>query len=224
VISFAKVLHSTTPYDLTVTDWQIEDPAVSTMDTEEDTVTPGTEAVINDPPIDPEFGETETSFGVRLNEASTSEWPSGIPTSKNSFWELSVWDVTSLMVNTASVVLTEVAGYFTSEMYSSTELVSPVRLVPVTLSCHWLVESSNTRSTDVTSGIKEVHVKTHLVFGSQIASSEVFKKTAIAFSSPPVFFKPVSILHLIYVAEVSWTKQSMLPTPPLLLIYTGLSV
>jgi hypothetical protein len=92
--------------------------------------------VINDPPTDPEFGKTDTSFGVRLNEASTSEWLSGIPTSKNSFWELSVWDVTSLMVNTASVVLTEVAGYFTSEMYSSTELVSPVRLVPVTLSCH----------------------------------------------------------------------------------------
>jgi hypothetical protein len=83
-------LHSTTPYDVTVTDSQIEDPVESTMDTVEDTVAPGTEAVIKDPPIDPEFGETETSFGVRSNEASTSEWPSGMPTSKNSCWELRV--------------------------------------------------------------------------------------------------------------------------------------
>jgi hypothetical protein len=52
------------------------------MDTIEDTVIPGTEIVIIDPPTDPKFGETDTSFGVRLNEASTSEWPSGIPTSK----------------------------------------------------------------------------------------------------------------------------------------------
>jgi hypothetical protein len=78
-------LHSTTPYDLTVTDSQIEDPVESTMETVEDTVTPGTEAVINDPPTDPEFGETETSFGVRSKDASTREWPFGIPTSKNSY-------------------------------------------------------------------------------------------------------------------------------------------
>jgi hypothetical protein len=55
------------------------------MDTVSDTVTPGIMAVINDPPTDPETGETDTSLGVRLNEASTSEWPAGIPTSKKSF-------------------------------------------------------------------------------------------------------------------------------------------
>jgi hypothetical protein len=71
------------------------------MDTVEDTVAPGTEAVIKDPPTDPELGETDTSFGVRLNEASTNEWLSGIPTSKYSCWELRVWDVTLLMVKTA---------------------------------------------------------------------------------------------------------------------------
>jgi hypothetical protein len=73
VISLAKVLHSTTPYDLIVTDSQIDDPEESTIEIAEDTVAPGTDAVIKDPPIDPEFGETDTSFGVSSNEASTKE-------------------------------------------------------------------------------------------------------------------------------------------------------
>jgi hypothetical protein len=101
-----------------------------------DTVTPGTVAMIKDPPTDPEFGETDTSLGVRLNEASAYEWPFGIPTSKNIFYELSVWDATLLMVKTASVVLTEVVVYLTSNIYSSTELVSPVMSVPVAFSYH----------------------------------------------------------------------------------------
>jgi hypothetical protein len=43
------------------------------MVTVEDTVAPGTKAVIKDPPTDPEFGVTDTSFGVSSNDASTRE-------------------------------------------------------------------------------------------------------------------------------------------------------
>ena len=43
---------------------------------------PGTTAVIRVPPIEPEFGEMETSFGVKVKGASTTECPSGRPTSK----------------------------------------------------------------------------------------------------------------------------------------------
>lgn len=46
-------------------------PVESTMVTEEPA--PGTTVVIKDPPMDPEFGEMETSFGVKVMEASTTE-------------------------------------------------------------------------------------------------------------------------------------------------------
>jgi hypothetical protein len=45
----------------------------STIEMAELTPTPGTEAVINDPPTDPEFGEIDTNFGVKLKDASTIE-------------------------------------------------------------------------------------------------------------------------------------------------------
>jgi len=41
------------------------------MVTEE--LAPGTTAVMRDPPTDPEFGEMETSLGVKVMEASTME-------------------------------------------------------------------------------------------------------------------------------------------------------
>lgn len=49
----------------------------------------------------------DTSFGVSSKVASTKECPSGIPTSKNNFCELRVYEVTLVIVKTASVVLTE---------------------------------------------------------------------------------------------------------------------
>jgi len=48
-------------------------------------VAPGTMAVKRLPPIEPETGEMETSFGVSSKVASTNECPFGTPTSKNSF-------------------------------------------------------------------------------------------------------------------------------------------
>lgn len=68
---------------------------------------PGTTAVIRVPPIEPEFGEMETSFGVKVKGASTTECPSGIPTSKQSFCVLNVWEVTFTIVKSACVVVTE---------------------------------------------------------------------------------------------------------------------
>ena len=53
-------------------------------------MTPGACTVIRDPPIDPEFGEIDTSLGVILKEVSTSEWLAGIPMSKYNFWEFRV--------------------------------------------------------------------------------------------------------------------------------------
>ena len=50
-----------------------------------------------------------------------------------------------------------------------------------------------------------VHVNSHLESGSHTASSDVFKKTIIVSASPPTLFRSVSILHLISVAEVSYT-------------------
>lgn len=64
VISPAFVLHCTTPYDSIVTLSQIDVPAESTISNIEDTVAPGTMAVKRLPPIEPETGEIETSFGV----------------------------------------------------------------------------------------------------------------------------------------------------------------
>jgi hypothetical protein len=48
-------------------------PVESIIETMELTPTPGTDAVINDPPTDPELGEMDTNFGVKLRDASTIE-------------------------------------------------------------------------------------------------------------------------------------------------------
>lgn len=77
---------------------------------------------------------------------------------------------------------------------------------------------SNSASIEATIGRFDVQVNSHLVTGSHTASSEVFKNTIIVLVSPPVMLMPESILHLISVAEVSLTKQSILPTAPFLLI------
>jgi hypothetical protein len=63
----------------------MEVPDESTIETSSDVVTPGAIAVISVPPIEPELGEMDTNFGVRLKLDSIIEWPSGIPTSKYSF-------------------------------------------------------------------------------------------------------------------------------------------
>jgi len=63
----AIVLHSITPYDGTVIVSQIELPSASMMSIpDEETVAPGAAAIRRVPPIDPEFGVTETSYGVIL--------------------------------------------------------------------------------------------------------------------------------------------------------------
>ena len=85
VISPALVLHYTTPNVSIVTLSQIDAPVESTISNTEETVAPGTMAVKRLPPIEPEIGEMETSFGVSSKVASTNECPSGTPTSKNSF-------------------------------------------------------------------------------------------------------------------------------------------
>jgi hypothetical protein len=43
---------------------------------------PGITAVMSDPPTEPEFGDTDTSLGVKVNDSSITEWLSGVPTSK----------------------------------------------------------------------------------------------------------------------------------------------
>ena len=97
----------------------------------------------------------------------------------------------------ASVELTEVVVYLTSAISNSTEVVSPVNPVPATFTYHEYEVASNYTCADVTTGTNEVQVNSHLVFGSHMASSEVFKKTAIEFTSPPVILIPVFTLHLI---------------------------
>ena len=62
-----SVLHSITPYDFSSTDSQMDTPEESTISV--DAPAPGTTAVIKVPPIEPVLGETETSFGVRVNSA-----------------------------------------------------------------------------------------------------------------------------------------------------------
>ena len=62
-----------TPYETTDTVSQMDVPVESTIETVELTTTPGTDAVINDPPTDPELGEMETNLGVKLRDASTIE-------------------------------------------------------------------------------------------------------------------------------------------------------
>jgi hypothetical protein len=81
---------------------------------------PGTITVINDPPIDPELGDTDTSFGVRVSEVSNT--PSGIPTSKNKSSDEIVGDVTFVMVKIASDSLIEEVSCLMLPTKSSTEL------------------------------------------------------------------------------------------------------
>ena len=114
----------------------------------------------------------------------------------------------------ASVELTEVVVYLTSAISNSTEVVSPVNPVPATFTYHEYEVASNYTCADVTTGTNEVQVNSHLVFGSHVASSDVFKNTIMVLISPPVLLSPELTLHFILVAEVSCTKQSTLPTPP----------
>ena len=95
---------------------------------------PGTNAVIKDPPIDPEFGKTDTSFGVRVSEMSYT--PSGIPTSKNKSSDEIDGEVTFEMIKIASDSLIKEVYCLMSSIKSSTEFWSPVKPVPCTLSYH----------------------------------------------------------------------------------------
>ena len=63
----------------------MDEPVESTISRTEEMVAPGTTAVSILPPIEPCAGDTDTNFGVISKVASTKEWPSGIPTSKNNF-------------------------------------------------------------------------------------------------------------------------------------------
>ena len=64
-ITYALVLHSTTPYETTVIDSQMDPPVTFLISMSlEVLVAPGTKAVITVPPIDPVFGVMETNYGV----------------------------------------------------------------------------------------------------------------------------------------------------------------
>ena len=133
-------------------------------------------------------------------------------------------DVTLLIVNTASVVETEVVVCDAPLATSSTVLVVPVNAVPVTLTVQAFVVVEYSDTMPVTVGIVPEYVHAQVSLGTQTASSEVFRKVIILPEVPAVLLVVVSTLHWIWVALVLVRKQSLLPTAPSVLICTGLSV
>jgi hypothetical protein len=74
--------------------------------------TPGTVAVMIEPPTEPTFGERPKNFGDKVISYSTNSFPSGSPTSKKTFDPFRIKSSESIIEKIAEVASTDFVSCF----------------------------------------------------------------------------------------------------------------